>query len=359
MMMKISYRRFGVGAGVLLALVMGTASSAQARHVTAPVSAGPPVPIKVSQLDLNGFFPSVTRIHLGDKVSFSINGFHTVSFLAKGQAPPPLIIPSSIPISGNLDAAGAPFWFNGQPRQMINPAIAAPSGSRTYKGSGYLNSGLPAPSGPPAPFVVKFTKRGTFTFNCLVHHGMKGVIQVVGKSRTVPAAAQDRTKAAEDAAAAVVQARELAKVKPPAATVLAGNDDGGPVTWLRFFPAHLTVKAGTAVNFESASPRQAHTITFGPAPYTKAIENTFTTPLNNAAGPPTLLVNPQGGYPSDPPPLPPYTGKNHGNGYEGSGLLALGGPLPSSVKITFSTPGVYSFECVLHPGMDGKITVTK
>ena len=57
-------------------------------------------------------------------------------------------------------------------------------------------------------------------------------------------------------------------------------------------------------------------------------------------------------------PLPPYNGKNHGNGFEGSGILALGGPLPSSVKITFTKPGAYNFECVIHEGMDGKVTVT-
>jgi plastocyanin len=29
------------------------------------------------------------------------------------------------------------------------------------------------------------------------------------------------------------------------------------------------------------------------------------------------------------------------------------------VKITFTKPGVYLFECVIHPNMDGKVTVVK
>lgn len=349
-----------VMAGATVALLAGlTGSSAMARGLVGPVSAGPPKPTHVNHLDLNGFFPSVTRIHVGDSVSWAINGFHTVSFLAKGQTPPPLIIPASgNPISGKLDAAGASFWFNGQPNQVINPVTASPSGGKTYKGSGFLNSGLPSPSGPPAPFVVKFTKAGTYTFNCLVHLGMKGVVQVLSKSKKVPTTAQDRATANAQEAAAIVQARTLGKVKPGAATVLAGNDGSGPVAWLRFFPGNLKVKAGTTVDFRIASKREVHTITFGPAAYTAAIEKTFTTPQPNPAGPPTLLVNPLAAYPSDPPPLPAYTGTNHGNGFEGAGVLSLGGPLPSSAKITFTKPGVYSFECVIHENMDGKITVT-
>ena len=80
--------------------------------------------------------------------------------------------------------------------------------------------------------------------------------------------------------------------------------------------------------------------------------------MPNPAGPPTLLVNPLAAYPTEPGPLPPYTGTNHGNGFEGAGILGKGGPLPSAVKITFTKPGVYHFECVIHKGMDGTVTVT-
>jgi plastocyanin len=336
-------------------------TAASAGALVAPVSAGPPKPPQAAHLDFNGFFPSVNRIHVGDSISFAINGFHTVSFLAKGQASPPLIIlaPSS-PISGKLDGAGAPFWFNGHPSQIINPLVAAPSGGKKYAGKGFLNSGLPAPSGPPKPFVVKFTKAGTFKFDCLVHPGMKGTVKVLPKGRPVPSAKLDAAAARTEERAGVAQALILRKVKPAANTVLAGNDGAGPVAWLRFFPQTLKVKAGTTVEFKLASTREVHTVTFGPVAYLAGIENTFTAPQPNPAGPPTLLVNPLGAYPSDPPPLPAYTGANHGNGYEGSGVLAAGGgPLPSAVKITFTKPGTYGFDCVIHPSMHGTINVTK
>ena len=348
--------RFAVGLSVCVAASLAVAGSALA--LVAPVTAGPPERPSVAHLDFDAFFPASTEIHVGDSVKWSINGFHTVTFLANGQAQPPLIIPSlTNPIIGSLDAAGKPFWFNGQPTQILNPEAAAPAGGKTYKGGTYLNSGVPG-EGPPKPFVVKFTKAGTFTFHCLVHPGMKGVVKVLPKRKHVPSAKKDLKSAVLQFKAGVVKARALAKVKPPADTVLAGND-AGSVTWLRFFPSNLTVKAGTSVEFKIASKREIHTFTFGPAAYTGAIEKSFVAPLKSAVpGPPTLGINPLGGYPSDPPPLPPYTGSNHGNGFEGSGVLAMGGPLPSSVNITFTKPGKYAFECVIHENMDGTITVT-
>jgi plastocyanin len=359
---KIMSRVMGIATAALAALLAGPlAASSWGKPLVAPVSAGPAHPTHINHLDLNGFFPTTTQIHVGDSVNFSINGFHTVTFLAPGQAPPPPIVPGVNPVTGQLDAAKLPLWFNGQPQQVINPAIAFPSGEKIYGGSGLLNSGIPTPGAPPVPFVVKFTKTGAFTFNCVVHPGMKGVVSVLPKSRLVPTAGQDRALANLQEAAAIVRARQLRKVKAPVATVLAGNDgNSGPVAWLRFFPQNLRIKAGTTVEFKLRSQREIHTITIGPAAYTTAIEKTFTTPQPNPVGPPTLVVNPLGAYPSDPPPLPPFTGVNHGNGFEGTGILAAGGgPLPSSARITFTKAGTYSYECVVHPTMDGKIIVTK
>ncbi len=338
------------------------ATAAPAAALVAPVTAGPPKLPHLRHLDFNGFFPSTTKIHVGDSVSWQVNGFHTVTFLAKGQAEPPLIIvnPGS-PITGKLDAAGASFFFNGQPRQEINPMAGAPSGSKAYAG-GFLNSGPPEESsGPPKPFVVKFTKAGTYTFHCLVHPGMKGVVKVLPKGKPVPSARKDKAAALAQEAADINQARKLARVKPPAATVLAGNDGSGSVAWLRFFPETLRVKAGTTVHFMISSKREIHTVTIGPPAYTGAIESSFTGPVENpAGGPPAIVINPLGALPSDPPPLPPFTGTNHGNGFEGTGILSEGGgPLPSNASIKFTTPGTYDFECVIHQEMDAKIVVTK
>jgi len=356
-MKKHSVRARRMRTAVLAALgaVLGSLFvSASALALVVPVTAGPPKPLKLAHLEYNGFFPRITRIHVGDSVSFAINGFHTVTFLS-GQAPPPLIIPSkSLLVEGKLDAEGKPFWFNSQPNMIINPVVAAPAGATTYSGTGLLNSGVPA--GPPKPFVVTFTKAGTYTFNCLVHPGMQGVVKVVAAGQSVPSASKQVKLAKAQAAQALAEARTLAKVHPSAKTVLAGHDGTGPVAWLRFFPQNLKIKAGTTVTFKVSSAREVHTITFGPVGYTSKIEEAFTTPVGV---PPTVLVNPLASYPSDVPSLPPYTGANHGNGFENAGILGHGGPLLPSVKITFTKPGVYHYECVIHPNMDGTITVTK
>jgi plastocyanin len=191
--MLITRRVWGIAttASAVAAIAL-LASSSSALALVAPVSAGPPKPANVNQLDFNAFFPSTTRIHVGDSVSWSINGFHTVSFLASGQVPKAPFVPvAGNLISGQLDAASTPFWFNGQPKLVLNPEAAIPSGGKTYNGSGYLNSGVPTPGGPPAPFVVKFTKAGTFTFYCLIHPGMKGIVRVLPKSVLVPGAKHD------------------------------------------------------------------------------------------------------------------------------------------------------------------------
>jgi plastocyanin len=77
MNMRLSRAVSGVLTGALAVLLMAisaSAAAAAARALVAPVSAGPPHPTRVAHLDLNGFFPRVTKIHVGDSVSWSING---------------------------------------------------------------------------------------------------------------------------------------------------------------------------------------------------------------------------------------------------------------------------------------------
>src|SRR3954451_2004343 len=64
--------------------------------------------------DVNDFFPHGTTIHAGDSIKFVPTGFHTVASPAKGGKPLGLIAPAGT-TSGVVDAAGAQFWFNGQP----------------------------------------------------------------------------------------------------------------------------------------------------------------------------------------------------------------------------------------------------
>src|SRR3954469_23626073 len=132
--------------------------------------------------DVNDFFPHGTTIHVGDSIKFNPTGFHTVDIPNKGAKPLGLFAPAGT-TSGVLDAAGAPFWFNGQTQLGFTPALGPPGlyGKKaTYTGAKRVESGIPFAE-KPKPFTVKFTKAGSFTYYCNVHAGMKGTIKVVSK----------------------------------------------------------------------------------------------------------------------------------------------------------------------------------
>ena len=133
----------------------------------------------------------------------------------------------------------------------------------------------------------------------------------------------------------------------------AGHDAGN-VAWFRFFPATRTIAAGQSVHFVIDSKSEIHTMSFGP----QATPD-FVMVQPQPAGPPRLQFSPYVFLPSDPA-IPPYTGTNHGNGFFNTGIIDTNpaSPPPSSVDVTFTTPGSYTYECTIHPGMQAKIVVT-
>jgi plastocyanin len=305
-------------------------------------------------LDLNGFFGRKLAIHVGDSVKwvFSKRVVHTVTFLAPGQALPSLEqADAANPYSGFNDATNSPFWFNGQPSLLIPPDHAFPVGGATTDGKSYHNSGLSAPAFKS--YSLKFTRKGTFKYYCLAHPGMDGTVKVVAKSKKIPSAAADRRARIAQFKDAVKRSKALADFHPTGTTVVAGHDKGN-VSWFRFFPATRTIQAGQAVHFTISSTAEIHTMTFGPQPL-----KDFVMVQPQASGPPRLQFSPYTFLPSDPM-IPPYTGTNHGDGFFNTGILDTNpqSPPPGSVDVTFTTPGTYSFECTIHPGMQGKIIVT-
>jgi plastocyanin len=288
---------------------------------------------------------------------FSKRVVHTVTFLRPGQKRPSLEVPDPAhPYTGFKDAAGAPFWFNGQPSLAIPPDHAFPQGGSSTDGTKYVNSGLSAPAFKP--YKVTFTKAGTFRYTCLVHPGMDGSVKVLAKGRPVPTAQADRLATAAEFAQAVARAARLVKFTPTGNNVVAGHD-GGNVSWFRFFPSTRSIRVGQSVRFSISSKSEIHTITFGPTPYRDALEKELIMAQPQPPGPPRLQFNPQIFLPSDPS-LPPYTGSNHGNGFLNTGVLDTdpSSPPPASATVTFAKAGTFVFECTVHPGMEATIKVT-
>ena len=304
----------------------------------------------------NAFYPKRVTIHKGDRVSFQIAGFHNVLLPAKGSTPPQVFaLDPSTPVAGVKDAAGADFWFNGQPSVGINPAAAAPTGGKSFDGSETVGSGIPL-AGPPKPMKLKFPKKGTYTVLCSIHPGMKGKVVVKGKKADIPTKKQDRKRIKKQSRAASKLAKKLVAGQgvPSGPTIKAGNDKKGVAT-IAFFPAKKTVKVGQPVTFTmSNKSTESHNVAFGPEAYAQELAQAFIGP----AGLDARTV-----YPSEPFGTALVVGgTQHGNGYVNTGLLDddKASPLPKSSAVSFSKPGTYQYYCIVHGAeMKGKITVTQ
>jgi plastocyanin len=335
---------------------------ASASAATRVVDMGPPGSAEKALGQLGGtanaFFPATTTIHTGDSVRFVPLGFHNVEIPKKGGTASAPFIPNGQTVAGATDAAGVVFWFNGQPALGFNPVLAANGFGKTftYTGKKTVQSGLPQ-SEKVKPVTVKFTKAGTYSYYCDIHAGMKARVRVVGKSKRIPSAkAHARLiKAQSDRATAI--GKKVAKTTPPANTVSLGVAGGGGVELLTMVPAATTVPAGTTVTFTmAAASREGHTSTFGPG----NIEDPNSFIGKIAASFESPQVDQSGLYPSDPPgTLASMSPTLHGNGFWNSGVLDADAatPLPPASQVRFTTPGTYTYYCLIHPFMKGTVTV--
>jgi len=329
------------------------------------VSLGPPKAaqkaIQRTGSDVNDFFPHRVRIHVGDTVRFVPANFHTVDLPGSRRRKLPLITPTGQPVAGSLDAAGAPFWFNGLPLVGFNPTLLK-SGfgkTRSYTGAKSVLSGLPL-ANKPKPMIVKFTKTGTFRYFCDIHFGMTGIVRVVSKSRAVPSAGADRARVRAQLASTLKTAKALPKrVTPPPNTVDVGLSGKGNVSFFGFVPQALTVPHGTTVTFAMRARTEVHTATTGPGnPLTQP--NSYLGQIANSLVKP--VFDPRAVYPSDPPPaLAALTPTFHGNGFWSSGALDLDPATPTvgtGNRVLFAGPGTYQVYCMIHPFMHATVTVT-
>jgi plastocyanin len=344
---------------VAAAAVITLLAPAMAQAKTKEMFAGAPTAAakKMGEATVaNAFFPSKLTVAAGDSVRFVPAGFHNVHVPEKGEGLTPFLVPTGQKVAGSADAADAAFWFNGQDMMGPNPALFAAAGfgkKFTYTGAEDIQSGLPGEGAKP--MTVKFTKAGNYTVYCDIHAGMKASVKVVKKGAKVPTAKQDAAAVKKSADAAVKAAKGLETKAQPANTVALGVTAKGGVEYLGMVPSSLTVKPGTTVKFAMGKGSfEPHTATFGPGDitdpnsYLGAIAKSFESPA----------IDPRGLYPSDVTPvsLSPTT---HGNGFWNSGALdaLAASPLPGEASVKLDTPGTYKFYCVIHPFMQGSVTV--
>lgn len=272
---------------------------------------------EVSQGSLLGFTPKYLDISVGDTVIFKdVDALepHTVSFGPMSLLKQ-LIKDQFIPLPQK----------NGPPMIEANPKAFAPTMGHTYAGTGFANSGFMRKG---QSWSLAFTKAGTYEYICLVHGlAMRGYVIVHPKQ---PRGTLYHVQAGDGPQAV--------------------SDPSNDTTNDAFYPLHLTIHAGDTVVWTGGF----HTVSFGPAALLTQIQKGLFMPVPQKSGPPALALNPKvafavGGHSYD------------GSGFVSSGILALNVPpgykgVPT-YRLTFTKAGTYNYVCLLHPGMDGTITV--
>jgi plastocyanin len=364
-MLKATVAAVGIGVLLFAQLAFGGADQATTWTVYAgDVKKAPAGTPKGTQL--NQFFPGRLTVNAGDKVTFSTLGFHTVSYLNR-KAPPPFLLPAKGEVySGINDAAGQPFYFDGESKFENNMVYFVPAGGTSISRGKFASSGAMFSENPRKPVTASFgfPQVGKFKLVCMIHPSMEMDVTVKPKGAAVPATPDEVIAAAEaGTAVAYAKAKRVVMQKPPRNTIYMGVDtakvSGGRVTVFDFLPTLTTVKVGTPVRFVVKAPSEAHNAVFGNPKYAmKLIEQTDLFPEKpgdpNQATPFFL-------FGSDPPGTPYEGSKMHGNGFYATPLAdGLPGPPPASFKVSFTTPGKYHFICQLHgPDMAADIRVTR
>src|SRR5215207_1209631 len=130
---------------------------------------------------------------------------------------------------------------------------------------------------------------------------------------------------------------------------VAGMDEENLIDTQAFFPKEITINAGDAIYFEFPTPPGFHTVTFlsgEDVPPLIIPDESAGTP---AAGPPTLMINPEAAFPSGQETY-------DGSGVVNSGLDVIRLPGDPPFMLTFTTPGTYEYQCIPH-GVVMKATV--
>jgi len=318
-------------------------------------------------IDLQGIYPKVPVVHVGDTIDFSIVGFHTIAVQPNGTDVLPLIVPTGGKFPVTPDANGVPFWWGDVVDAFgLNGAVFAPT-PLTFDGTAIVHSGGPTP--PLTQRSVMFTAPGTFVLACEIHPFMRGMVKVVDPGVKIRRFAKQEKKGMQQLRKDAKRAKQLDKKLTKKANKHHGNarshghknkvkmhatvrtGAGTPrFSLLRFYPMDATVKAGGTITWKWTGFNEVHTVTILKQPDLDALS------ANLFAGP---TVDPVGGLPTEKPGDPViHTADVHGNGLLGSGIIQdPAGAAPNTFMAQFNSPGVFTYRCLIHTGMTGTITV--
>jgi plastocyanin len=286
--------------------------------------------------EVMAYGPDPLIIRAGDTVTWSMVGPFGVMFNA-GKPDLPPIVPGP-----------------GQGELMLGPGVMPVGATGTvtdFDGTKQVGSGLALEG--PLTFSLRFPKPGLYGYVNPLLPVMRGEVIVLDASAALPetpAAAKARGQATLGALAgkAVSAAGHATTVHQALSTgnptVFVGVHDPYGASIDAFIGGNKTVRRGDDVTFAFGDPVIPHTVTF----LSGATPPGFVEPRPQPAGPPQLVIaanvaGPAGGN--------TYTG----TGYLNSGILEA----PGAFTVRFDAPpGSYAYLCVIHPFMQGTITVT-
>ena len=345
-----------------------------------------------------GYFPGTVKVHAGDTVVYKSNFTgepHTITF---GTFINPAIEAFENATPEQLAADEPPPEFEPLFRYAMLPEGPGDanqvSANPCFVATGALpdDTTQPCPDQEPAPFTGKEVfynsgflpdqeefeltladdiAPGVYKGFCMLHFTeMISTIEVVAEGEEATTAAEAEAQAdreLEPLVAKVKEAHEKAEGAAAAGTVVAGDPPGeeepessGPpkpntsAGLAEFTPKEISVASGGSVTWNVSGP---HSITFnapedarviigkGPDGRTHLVEKAASPALFNVPPPPE-------GEPEGPPPTADL------GSFDGTGFANTGIQFGGAFKVTFTEPGSYRYICVVHPDMEGTVTVT-
>jgi len=132
---------------------------------------------------INEMIPPEIDAKVGEKVTWTVVGPHTISF-GKTPIEPGQYLTKAPDGAWHINAqAFMPAGFPPPPASTGPPPANAPPvtpiDGGTYDGNGFKSTGVLTGFGPPFPQPsLTFTKAGTYSYVCLIHPKMGGVVKV-------------------------------------------------------------------------------------------------------------------------------------------------------------------------------------
>jgi plastocyanin len=316
----------------------------------------------------NDFFSRAVTVHAGDTLDFKTAfGFHILS-VTTDVAAARAAIPLALPDTDDPNAVGS-----GAPKIMAGPAFFAANGPPACGTSVLTPCGFNGGTLPPAGviggndwFVNVKASPGTYQYFCFLHPGMQGTLSVVDSAQPTTGQAVIDAQSAGEFASDQSQALDV-----EAAASIPTYTGGAPgtrtyqvnvgitaaknhVALLEMLPSKLDLSPGDSVRYVWGAV-EGHSVTF----------------------PASFDVPPFG--PDFEPPDPADTGfeivADPGNAPSGTALSSPVTPVDSGILLgsayglrpsvqTWSVgtaattaSGAYTYHCVLHDWMRGRLNV--